>query len=188
MAQSPDRAVTFNRTFVLHHAAVQNYCLRRLPVDDVNDAVAEVFLVAWRRIDQMSAGNELPWLYAISKNVVLNARRSRSRRGNLREKVAGLQGEQSPGPETQLVQQHQNRAILEALATLSSDDRELLRLKTWEELSNRDIAEVLDTSVGAVDMRISRAKKRLARAFKKSQRLSAAAFAIPRYVEERGER
>ena len=67
MPRSRDRDAMFNRTFDLHYEAVQIYCFRRLRADDVNDAVAEVFLVAWRRIDQLPAGRELPWLYAISR-------------------------------------------------------------------------------------------------------------------------
>ena len=58
VTQSPDREARFDRLFDLHHDAVQVYCLRRLPTDDVNDAVAEVFLVAWRRIDEAPNGRE----------------------------------------------------------------------------------------------------------------------------------
>lgn len=188
MAQSPDRDATFNRIFHRHHEAVQIYCLRRLPVDDVNDAVAEVFLVAWRRIDEMPDGKELPWLYRIGMNVIRNARRSHRRRGNLRQRLAGLRGENQPGPETQLVRHYEERAVLDALFALSRGDQEILRLRTWEELSNGEIAEVLGTSVHAVDMRISRAKKHLVQAYEKSQRRSAAATTSPRFVEEGGER
>ncbi len=50
MPRSRDRDAMFNRTFDLHYEAVQIYCFCRLRADDVNDAVAEVFLVAWRRM------------------------------------------------------------------------------------------------------------------------------------------
>ena len=57
--------------FESHHEAIQRYCFRRLPASDANDAVAEVFLVAWRRIADAPAGDgQLPWLYGIGRNVV----------------------------------------------------------------------------------------------------------------------
>jgi RNA polymerase sigma-70 factor (ECF subfamily) len=178
MERSLDRDARFNRIFELHHRAVQAYCLRRLPAADVNDATAEVFLVAWRHIDQVPK-KDLPWLYGISRNVVRNAHRSRRRRIKLQEKISGLGNEPEPGPEIQLLQHYDERAVLDALATLTSDDQEVLRLKTWEELSNGDIARVLDTSVHAVDMRVSRARKRLARAHAKLEPRSAAGRANP---------
>ena len=76
---------------------------------------------------------------------------------------------------------------MEALARLSPDDQEVLKLKTWEELSNGDIAEVLGVSVGAIDMRISRARQRLVRAYESSEESSRVATPTPRFVEEGGE-
>ncbi len=135
----------------------------------------------------MPAGRELPWLYAISRNIVRNARRSRRRQGDLREKVASLGREDALSPEIHFVQTDQHRAVLEALARLSPDDQEVLKLKTWEELSNGDIAEVLGVSVGAIDMRISRARQRLVRAYESSEESSRVATPTPRFVEEGGE-
>ena len=42
--------------------------------------MAEVFLTAWRRIDQIPSGSELPWLYGVAHNVVANQQRSFVRR------------------------------------------------------------------------------------------------------------
>jgi DNA-directed RNA polymerase specialized sigma24 family protein len=44
--------------FTAHRHAVWAYCYRRLPRDDVQDAAAEVFLVAWRRVNQAPEGAE----------------------------------------------------------------------------------------------------------------------------------
>ncbi len=188
MTQSSEHATSFGRMFNSYHEAIQVYCLRRLPTDGVNDAVAEVFLVAWRRIDAAPQERELPWLYGIARNVVRNSHRSQRRYGRLRQRVGGGTAPDVPvSPEVQVVQRFEDRAVLEALATLSDKDQEILRLKTWEEMSNGDIAEVLGISKRAVDMRISRSRKRLANAYENSSRQTSARPS-PRFVEERGER
>jgi RNA polymerase sigma-70 factor (ECF subfamily) len=187
LTQSPEYAKRFDRIFDLHNDVIQVYCLRRLPTDDVNDAVAEVFLVAWRRIDQAPEERELPWLYGIARNVVRNTHRSRRRYSQLQRRVGGTAPDAPVSPEVQVVQRFEDQAVLEALATLSDKDQEVLRLKTWEEMSNGDIAAVLGTSKRAVDMRISRSRKRLAKAYEKSNRQTSVQPS-PRFVEEGGER
>ena len=65
MAQSPSNHAKFRRIFDTHVPIVHLYCLRRLRVADANDAVSEVFLVTWRRIEHVPGGEEtLPWLLA----------------------------------------------------------------------------------------------------------------------------
>ena len=88
------------------------YCLRRLPVADANDATAEVFLVAWKKIDRVPAGEEaLPWLYGVARNVVRNFSRSTRRSGRL----GGLARQYEPGPETQVVRRQEDEKLLSTL-------------------------------------------------------------------------
>lgn len=54
--------------------------------------------------------------------------------------------------------------MLDGLATLSPSDQEILRLRAWEELTSAEIGVVLGISVTAVDMRMSRARRRLEQA------------------------
>lgn len=63
-----------------------------------------------------------------------------------------------------MVRRAEDRMILEALAGLAPGDQEILRLKAWEELSSAEIGAVLGISPAAVDMRLTRAKRRLRRA------------------------
>ena len=51
-----------------------------------------------------------------------------------------------------------------ALESLSEGDREVLRLWAWEQLEPREMAPVLELTVNAATLRLSRARKRLARA------------------------
>jgi RNA polymerase sigma-70 factor (ECF subfamily) len=52
--------------------------------------------------------------------------------------------------------------LSQALESLSVDDREILRLWAWEQLEPREMATVLDISVNAATLRLSRARSRLA--------------------------
>jgi RNA polymerase sigma-70 factor (ECF subfamily) len=49
-----------------------------------------------------------------------------------------------------------------ALERLTDDDREVLHLWAWEQLEPREIAPVLEISVNAATLRLSRARKKLA--------------------------
>ncbi|NNF10835.1 MAG: RNA polymerase subunit sigma-24, partial [Acidimicrobiia bacterium] len=84
MEESPSTSLRFKRLYDEHFDAVQSYCLRRLPVADANDAVSEVFLVAWRKIEAVPTGEEsLPWLFGVARNAVRNSGRSHRRSARL---------------------------------------------------------------------------------------------------------
>ncbi len=142
--------------FEAHHRALLAYAARRSPtMADAEDVVAEVFLVAWRRLDDVPAGDEaLPWLYAVARKTLGNQRRGFLRRGRLQQRLEQTADRpiDAPPPETE--------PALEALARLSADDQELLRLVAWEELSHAEIAAVLGISVNAVAIRLHRARAR----------------------------
>lgn len=145
-----------------HFDAVQSYCLRRLPIAAANDAVSEVFLVAWRRIDSVPEGDEaLPWLFGVARNAVRNSGRSIRRNARLVAKLGAVREAPVAGPETQVVRRSESQRILDALDRLRPADREVLRLRAWEDLSAAQIAEVIGVSTHAAEKRLARAMKRL---------------------------
>lgn len=165
MDQFPSQDARFQQLFTAHRDAVWVYCYRRLHRDDVQDAVAEVFLVVWRKIDQAPDSDEaLLWLYGVARNVVRNFRRSSIRRRRLRVKVGALRQPDDPTPEIQVIRRAEDRDLLAAVDRLKPEDQELLRLRTWEELSLAEIASVVDRSTRSVESRLSRIRKRLAAA------------------------
>lgn len=151
------------RLFDAHGDAILLYFKRRTDSEAARDGTADTFLVAWRRIDDIPLGRELPWLYGVARRVLSQQRRSRRRRNRLVEKLAGLAAVTAPGPETIVVRNAEDAEVLEALNRLRPDERELLRLATWEGLSHAEIAEVFGCSAHAVDQRLYRASRRLAR-------------------------
>lgn len=154
----------FEILYEAHHRAVLAYCVRRAPRYDAWDATAEVFLVSWRRIDEVPPPDHArAWLLGVAYRVLGNQRRSAHRRRRLVERAAGTARAQTGWPDEIVVQSEEADEVLEALERLSATDREVLQLTLWEELSPVEIAGVLGLSRAAVDQRYSRAKRRLAR-------------------------
>ncbi len=157
----------FRNLYMDHERDVRNYCRRRLPIADVGDAVADVFVVAWRKIDLLPIPAEVrPWLFGVARNVVRNLERQARRRQRLRGKAAATadRSHHEAGPEVAVVRLGDAAAVLAALATLKPADREILRLSKWEELPPAEIALVLRISPEAAGMRVKRASARMANA------------------------
>lgn len=62
----------------------------------------------------------------------------------------------------QVVRRAEDRDLLAAVSQLKSQDQELLRLRTWDELSLTEIATVSGLSVRSVESRLARTRKKLA--------------------------
>ena len=162
MASDTARRIRLRRAFEAHYEAISRYCHRRLPPADANDATAQVFAIAWRRIDDMPSGEgTLPWLYTVARHQVSSTRRSTRRLRNLRAKLVGQAHHPEPGPEAVIVRHAEQREVLDALARLRPQDQEILRLRAYEHLTMAEIAVVLGCSVEAAKKRSARAMQRL---------------------------
>ena len=185
MGASPTTDSKFRRIYDAHFDAVNRYFLRRLSLVEVNDATAEVFLVAWKRIDRIPAGDDaLPWLYGVARNVARNVTRSSRRSSRLLGRVGGLAWAQQPSPEAVIVRRHEDEELLAALKSLSSGDQEVLRLRAYEGLSAPEIAVVLGIGPEAAKKRVARALSRLRRATTIPE---SSASSQPRVIPEGGE-
>lgn len=148
----------FDALFSSHHQDVYRYCLRRLGSSEAEDAAAEVFAVAWRRLNQIPP-EERAWLLGVAYRVVGNYYRSRRRRIRLSTRLQSAPA-QVPAQVTD-----EPRLVLGALATLRASDQELLRLSLWDDLTRSEIAQVLGINENAVDQRLHRARSRLKASF-----------------------
>ena len=157
MANAGDREARFRRLCEAHTAAVLAYALRRVPREDAADVVAETFLVAWRRLDEVDERSALPWLYAVARRVLLSQQRSTRRQ---RAIAGGSPPPSRPGTPRPR-QASGSRRLLDALAALSEGDREVLMLAAWEELPSGEAARVLGCSAAAYRIRLHRARRRL---------------------------
>ena len=134
-ADLEQRRQRFDALFSEHLAGVASYCRWRsdLPSDG-QDAVGEVFLVAWRRLDEVPSGEQArPWLYATARRVMANQARANARRSRLRERLRA-QPVAAADEDDPLVGR-----VREALADLGPRDREVLLLAEWEGLTAAEI-------------------------------------------------
>jgi RNA polymerase sigma-70 factor (ECF subfamily) len=156
----------FAELYRAHYPSIHAYCRRRTDPGHVDDAVAETFLVAWRRIDDVPDGREaLMWLYRVAHRVVGHQWRSSTRWSRLGRRVGGQRTPEAPGPAEHAVHDDECRRVLEAIDQLKPADSELLLLVAWEQLSTTDLAVVLDVTPNTASQRLSRARKQLASRF-----------------------
>jgi RNA polymerase sigma-70 factor (ECF subfamily) len=153
----------FQRLFDAYGDRILLYFKRRTGTEAAHDGTADTFLVAWRRIDDIPVDGELPWLYGVAKRVLSQQRRGRTRRHRLVEKLAGLAVATEPGPETIVVRNVEHAEVLDAVGRLRPKEQEILQLATWEGLPHSEIGQILGCSSHAVDQRLHRATRRLAR-------------------------
>jgi RNA polymerase sigma-70 factor (ECF subfamily) len=150
-----------------HYRAILAYCRRRVSSADAQDAAAEVFTIAWRRIDEVPGnGKELPWLYGVAYRVLSHQWRAEGRRNKLTTRLASSRPHPSEPRDDQMVMRQDYELVRKAAARLKPPDREVLRLVMWEEMSHNQVADILGTTGPAVKQRFHRAESRLAREFK----------------------
>lgn len=170
-SQGDEAQDRFRAVFDAHYGAVLAYARRRSADDDeAQDAAAETFTVAWRRLEDLPAAEGVrPWLYGVTRKVMANQRRGSVRRAHL---TARLSGHVAPSVELgdRLDVEEERATVLAALGRLKEADQELLRLVAWEELSHREIAQVLGCSEGSVAVRLHRARNRLGKEIAKGDR------------------
>ncbi|MFK4087908.1 RNA polymerase sigma factor [Kribbella sp. NPDC020789] len=160
MTDSPPdpRLTRFETLFSCHHDDVLRYFVRRLDIRaDAADLVAETFLIAWRRLDDVPDAEILPWLYGVARRVLGNHRRGESRRHGLADRLrADLR--MAPAAEPAAAELHH---AAESFRQLSETDREVLSLVAWEGLDATQLAAVLGCSRNAATVRLHRARRRL---------------------------
>ncbi len=162
MTRSPGGDAAFRSLYASTFDPISRYCLRRLPADAAKDAVAEVFLIAWRRSDEVPRGGDaLPWLYGVARNVVRNSLRSHRRSERLRRRLTAEPSQNDPGLEPLVVRREEERRLVQALASLPPTDQEIVRLRAFEELTFAQIGSVVGCSEDAAKKRLSRALDRL---------------------------
>lgn len=154
------RRARFDALFRQVYGPLQRYAARRVAPAAVEDVVAETLTVVWRRLDDVPEDElALAWCFGVARRCLANQRRGDQRRGRLGDRLrrepaaAAVASDADPA--------NDDSDLGAALAELSNDDRELIRLWAWEELAPREIAVVLGLSANAVSVRLHRARQRL---------------------------
>jgi len=144
-------------------------CLRYLAdLQEADDAAQEVFIRVYQHLgDFMPRARFSTWLYRVAVNDCLNRLRARRRRQWMqpfsRVSEAALQAKsEASNPAVDLERREEHAKVRTALARLSDDQRTAILLHRYEGLSYKEIAEVMNCSVSAVEARLHRAKIKLA--------------------------
>jgi RNA polymerase sigma-70 factor, ECF subfamily len=155
-----DPARRFRTLYTSTFNDIHAYVKRALVPDhsETDDVVAEVYLVAWRRIDELpQSPQDRLWLFGVARNVVRNTKRNANRRDLLLSRVRRQ-------PRLPLGSSEPSEVdVVGALRRLSPNEREVMQLVVWDGLSAAETAEVLGCSVNVVQVRLHRARKRLVR-------------------------
>ncbi len=159
----------FRSVYDQHRTDVLAYFLRRLSPEDAAEATADVFLVVWRRIDQLPPVSERRlWLFGVAHNVLWNRQRMGRRLTRLIARVASTPVDSPVQPETIVVRRAEEAELLTALDRLPPAAREILRLRLWEELTFEAAASVLGCSPHAAEQRYGKALRRMRSACRRS--------------------
>jgi RNA polymerase sigma-70 factor (ECF subfamily) len=129
------------------------------------DLTSETFYRAMRALDGFRGDSSVKtWLIRIARNLYLNRKRRDDRSQSLDdlEERGMTAATREPDPETRFIREEESEAIRCALRSLAEDDRSILLLSAEDELTCREIADVLEISLTAVKTRLFRARRRLA--------------------------
>ena len=154
---------SFDDAFEAEFAPLHRYLARRLGASTADDLAAETFAVAFRSWDRLDPARPVrPWLYGIAANLMRHHWRKERRmlRAYARTGVDPVFADDEDAV-ARADAELQQRELADALAELRPEEREVLLLHTWADLSDSEIADALGLPIGTVKSRLSRARDRL---------------------------
>ena len=134
---------------------------------DAEDLVQETYVRAIRGAESLRAGSNVKnWLFTILRNIRLNQLRQQRTAPKLIELDADegktdIAIETSPDAYAHYVGKTERERVREAIQQLSSELREIILLREFEELTYREIANLLGCPIGTVMSRLARARSKL---------------------------
>jgi RNA polymerase sigma-70 factor, ECF subfamily len=162
-ARDGDREA-FTELIVLHERAALSVAYGVLGDGwAAGDVTQEALLRAWQRLGELESPNRFgPWLIRMTRNLAIDARRriesGRCRNGQALLDDAIVDTGCGSEPGARAIKREGRRAIEQALSALDETTRCAVVMRYYDNLSSRQIGEMLNLSAAAVDMRLSRAR------------------------------
>jgi RNA polymerase sigma-70 factor (ECF subfamily) len=132
--------------------------------EDAEDVLQDTFLRAYRGIKSFKGNSTFStWIYRITANSALMRLRKKQlpqvsiEDADERDAPISI-ADWAPGPVEQLLNQEMQKVMDEAIDALPAEFRQVFILRDVEEMSNAEVAEILDLSVAAVKSRLHRAR------------------------------
>jgi len=167
-AQEGDETA-FGVLFERYAASIHSYCFRR--TGDwalAEDLTSVTFLECWRHRSRvrLDAGEVLPWLYGVARNVTRNSARSRRRYASALARIPCESGEADFAERVaeRVSSERRVRDLLSSLEELPPRELDAVVLVCWQGLSHAEAAFALEVPEATVRSRLFRARRRLARA------------------------
>ena len=160
-APAAPREARFRAVYDACYTDVLRFVQRRSHPSHAEDVVAEVFLVAWRRLEDMPPVDDgaRAWLFGVARHSLLNSQRGQDRRAALAVRIAAGPPVAPVSDDTDVVDRRLDLAA--AWPRLSATDQEALALTVWDGLAAPEAAAVLQISAVAFRLRLSRARRAL---------------------------
>jgi RNA polymerase sigma factor (sigma-70 family) len=160
IARSLREPAWFAEIFHRHGPEIVRYVHARLGPVLAEDVAAETFLAAFRYRDRydVSQSEARPWLYGIAVRQIGKHQRAETR---YRRAIGRLPAEDMPADfgdrsVERVIAEQLRPQLSAALAALSRQDRELLLLVAWADLTYAEAAQALGLTVSAVRSRLNR--------------------------------
>jgi RNA polymerase sigma factor (sigma-70 family) len=155
-----DPGSRFEEIYDGYSGLILAYASRRTAnADDAADVLAETYMVAWRRINEVPPGEDArPWLYGVARLVLANHHRGQRRRQGLDDRLAANVSDLIADAALEVGVDHS--AVAAAFAELAESDRELLTLVGWDQLDRDEIAVIIGSTRAVVRLRLHRARRR----------------------------
>ena len=142
-------------------------------VADADDVLQEALLKVWRRLSTFRSESSFrTWMTRVAINEVLQSYRREQRRP-LCQALGALDfvDSKNESPHQSLVRIELMQAVRSAVASLRAKDKQVLILRDLQDLSARETAHRLNSSIPAVKTRLSRARLMLRAEFQRSRKL-----------------
>jgi RNA polymerase sigma-70 factor (ECF subfamily) len=132
-----------------------------MTAQEAEDLAQEALLNVWRKAQLFDAkkATAVTWIYSIARNLRIDAARKAKRVKELPEDLWHSDGDKAA--DEQMVQNQSAQVVTKMLDTLPSDQKAILRLSFYEDLSHGDIAKMLSIPLGTVKSRLRLAMTRM---------------------------
>jgi len=163
----------FRQLIENHRQLVVNTCFGLVHnPEDAEDIAQDVFIEVFRSVHKFRADSKIStWLYRIAVNRSLNFIRDNKRRklaqsfeeffAGGKDKQDSFSADKAPAPDAEFENSQRAAILHKAIDSLPENQRVAFTLNKYEDLSYKEIAEIMESSVSSVESLIHRAKKNL---------------------------
>jgi RNA polymerase sigma factor (sigma-70 family) len=170
IAASVTEPERFGTIFERHFDAIHRYAARRVGTAPADDVTAHTFTVAFERRRSFDTASDTarPWLYGIATNLIRNHHRAERRLLATLSRLGHDIGGVPDGADSFTGGGPVDPNLAKALRRLRPEQRDVLLLHCWGDLTHTEIASALGIAPGTVASRLSRARQRVRAAIEAS--------------------